>query len=75
MLQKESSDFRSKLISMYKEHLNLINDLPALAEEKLAEIEKKEAALAPKEDEKPEVEPEQEKLMNPMSPLRIRNPR
>lgn len=75
MLQKESSDFRSKLISMYKEHLNLINDLPALAEEKLAEIEKKEAALAPKEDEKPEVEPEQEKLMNPMSLLRIRNPR
>ena len=62
MLQKESSDFRSKLISMYKEHLNLINDLPALAEEKLAEIEKKEAALAPKEDEKPEVEPEQEKI-------------
>lgn len=41
MLQKESSDFRSKLISMYKEHLNLINDLPALAEEKLAEIERR----------------------------------
>lgn len=74
MLQKESSDFRSKLISMYKEHLNLINDLPALAEEKLAEIEKKEAALAPKEDEKPEVEPEQEKIDEPDEPTENTEP-
>ncbi len=74
MLQKESSDFRSKLISMYKEHLNLINDLPALAEEKLAEIEKKEAALAPKEDEKPEVEPEQEKIVEPDEPAENTEP-
>ena len=74
MLQKESSDFRSKLISMYKEHLNLINDLPALAEEKLAEIEKKEAALAPKEDEKPEVEPEQEKIDEPDEPAEDTEP-
>ena len=74
MLQKESSDFRSKLISMYKEHLNLINDLPALAEEKLAEIEKKEAALAPKEDEKPEVEPEQEKIDGPDEPVENTEP-
>ncbi len=74
MLQKESSDFRSKLISMYKEHLNLINDLPALAEEKLAEIEKKEAALAPKEDEKPEVEPEQEKIDEPDEPAENTEP-
>lgn len=74
MLQKESSDFRSKLISMYKEHLNLINDLPALAEEKLAEIEKKEAALAPKEDEKPEAEPEQEKIDEPDEPAENTEP-
>ena len=74
MLQKESSDFRSKLISMYKEHLNLINDLPVLAEEKLAEIEKKEAALAPKEDEKPEVEPEQEKIDEPDEPAENTEP-
>lgn len=74
MLQKESSDFRSKLISMYKEHLNLINDLPALAEEKLAEIEKKEAALAPKEDEKSEVEPEQEIIDEPDEPAENMEP-
>ena len=59
---------------MYKEHLHLINDLPALAEEKLAEIEKKEAALAPKEDEKPEGEPEQEKIDEPDEPAENTEP-
>ncbi|MEG2720504.1 MAG: DivIVA domain-containing protein, partial [Oscillospiraceae bacterium] len=33
MLQKEASEFRSKLIDMYKEHLNLINKLPEIAED------------------------------------------
>lgn len=39
MLQKESSDFREKLIGMYKQHLTLINELPALAEEKIKETQ------------------------------------
>ena len=43
-------------------------------EEKLAEIEKKEAALAPKEDEKPEVEPEQEKIDEPDEPAENTEP-
>ena len=50
MLQKESSNFRNKLIGMYKQHLTLINELPALAEEKLKETEEK-AQSAEKETE------------------------
>lgn len=37
MIQKEASEFKSKLISMYREHITLINDLPEIVEEKLDE--------------------------------------
>ena len=39
MLQKEASEFKGKLINMYKEHINLINQLPEIALEKLDEAE------------------------------------
>lgn len=39
MLQKEASEFKGKLINMYKEHINLINQLPEIVEEKLDEAE------------------------------------
>ena len=39
MLQKEASEFKGKLVNMYKEHINLINQLPEIVEEKLDETE------------------------------------
>lgn len=51
MLQKESSDFRAKLIGLYKQHLTLINDLPALAEEKLKEAEQISSQAQEKQEE------------------------
>lgn len=39
MLQKEASEFKGKLINMYKKHINLINQLPEIVEEKLDEAE------------------------------------
>ena len=39
MLKKEASEFKGKLINMYKEHINLINQLPEIALEKLDEVE------------------------------------
>ena len=39
MLQKEASEFKGKLINMYKDHINLINQLPEIALEKLDEAE------------------------------------
>ncbi len=39
MLQKEASEFKGKLINMYKDHINLINQLPEIALEKLDETE------------------------------------
>lgn len=39
MLQKEASEFKGKLINMYKTHINLINQLPEIALEKLNEAE------------------------------------
>ena len=39
MLQKEASEFKGKLINMYKDHINLINQLSEIVEEKLDEAE------------------------------------
>ena len=39
MLKKEASEFKGKLINMYKDHINLINQLPEIALEKLDEVE------------------------------------
>ena len=38
MLQKEASEFKSKLVAMYKEHINLINQLPEIVEEPAQEF-------------------------------------
>ena len=35
MMQKESTVFKQRLVSMYKEHINLINKLPEIVDEKL----------------------------------------
>ena len=35
MIQKEASEFKSKLIAMYRDHITLINDLPEIVEEQL----------------------------------------
>lgn len=37
MMQKESTIFKQRLVSMYKEHINLINKLPEIVDEKLDE--------------------------------------
>lgn len=39
MIQKEASEFKSKLVAMYKEHISLINQLPEIAEEQIKEAE------------------------------------
>lgn len=39
MMQKESTIFKQRLVSMYKEHINLINKLPEIIDEKLDEEE------------------------------------
>lgn len=43
MIQKEASEFKSKLISMYREHITLINDLPEIVDEQLDAEEAEEA--------------------------------
>ena len=43
MMQKESTIFKQRLVSMYKEHINLINKLPEIIDEKLDEEEAAEA--------------------------------
>ncbi len=40
MVQKEASEFKSKLVAMYKDHINLINQLPEIVDEQLDEEEK-----------------------------------
>ncbi len=45
MIQKEASEFKSKLVAMYKDHINLINQLPEIVDEQLdTEDEKVEEA-------------------------------
>ena len=67
MMQKESTIFKQRLVSMYKEHINLINKLPEFVDEKLDKEEAEAAALeeaaraeAAVVEETPVVEPVQE---------------
>lgn len=60
MIQKEASDFKSRLVAMYKEHINLINKLPEIAEEQIAEQEKIEETVKEEEPEQVVVAKEQE---------------
>lgn len=46
MMQKESTIFKQRLVSMYKEHINLINKLPEIVDEKLDAEEEKEEPTA-----------------------------
>ena len=47
MIQKEASEFKSKLIAMYREHITLINDLPEIVDEQLDAEEAVEAPVEP----------------------------
>ena len=53
MVKKEASEFKAKLVAMYKEHINLINQLPEIVDE---ELDKAEEA-APTVEEVVEEEP------------------
>ncbi len=55
MIQKESTTFKARLVSMYKEHINLINKLPEIVDEQL---DKEEEENAPAETQEQVVEPE-----------------
>ncbi len=56
MLKKEVSAFRNKMMDMYKEHLTLLDRLPAYTEEKEEPVEEKE----PEEELHQTADPEQE---------------
>ncbi len=56
MLKKEVSAFRNKMMDMYKEHLTLLDRLPAYTEEKEEPVEEKE----PEEEPHQTADPEQE---------------
>lgn len=59
-MQKEVSDFKANLLSVYKVHLNAITSLPEVAEEeKPAEIPAETPADSAQEPEKAEKQPEQ----------------
>jgi cell division initiation protein len=47
MMQKESTVFKQRLVSMYKEHINLINKLPEIVDEKLDAEAEEEVVEAP----------------------------
>lgn len=47
MMQKESTMFKQRLVSMYKEHISLINKLPEIVDEQLDEETETEVAEAP----------------------------
>lgn len=45
MMQKESTVFKQRLVSMYKEHINLINKLPEIVDEQLDAQEEETAEV------------------------------
>lgn len=57
MLQKKAAEFRANLLSLYKEHLGLINSIPEYVEKEMPAIEKAEE---PKAEAEPEVPTEEE---------------
>lgn len=60
MMQKESTMFKQRLVSMYKEHINLINKLPEFVDEQLDKEEAEKEAAETVVEETPVVEPVQE---------------
>lgn len=65
MIQKESTAFKARLVSMYKEHINLINKLPEIVDEQLdKEAAEAEEAVAPTPvEEEPIVEVAEEAIV------------
>ncbi len=55
MVKKEASEFKAKLVSMYKEHINLINQLPEIVDEELDKTEEAPAPVAEEVEEEPVV--------------------
>lgn len=49
MVKKEASEFKAKLVAMYKEHINLINQLPEIVDEQLDKAEPAPVAEEPAE--------------------------
>lgn len=56
MMQKESTMFKQRLVSMYKEHINLINKLPEIVDEQLDEEAETEETEVPAVEEVPVIE-------------------
>lgn len=65
MLQKKAAEFRANLLSLYKEHLGLINSIPEYVEKEMPAPEKAEASEAPAVPEaaEPEAETESEAVV------------
>ncbi len=55
MTKKEASEFKAKLVAMYKEHINLINQLPEIVAEELDSAEAQEPVEEPAVAEEEEV--------------------
>ena len=67
MLQKEASEFKGKLINMYKDHINLINQLPEIVSEKIDEVE--EVVEEPVEEVAEEVVDEEPVVIEEETPV------
>lgn len=66
MVKKEASEFKSKLVAMYKEHINLINQLPEIVDEQLDKAEP-----APVAEEPAEVVEEEPVVIEEVAPVAI----
>lgn len=66
MVKKEASEFKAKLVAMYKEHINLINQLPEIVDEQLDKAEP-----APVAEEPAEVVEEEPVVIEEAAPVAI----
>lgn len=65
MIKKEASEFKAKLVSMYKEHINLINQLPEIVNEELDKAED----VAPVAEEPVTAEEEEPVVIEEAAPI------
>lgn len=65
MTKKEASEFKSKLVAMYKEHINLINQLPEIVDEQLETASAAEEAVEAVTVETVEAEKVAEEIAEP----------
>ncbi len=68
MVKKEASEFKAKLVAMYKEHINLINQLPEIVDEELDKAE-----TAPAVEEAVEAE-EEHVVIEEAAPIVVEEP-